>query len=377
MGNSYFDYTATSPVKSEVFEAMKPWLTSKFGNPSSHYSLGYEARQAVEEAREIVANTIGADPDEIFFTSCGSEANTWAMTSIKKRFACIAVGKPLISPIEHHSVLNTVADNTDYLDVDMFGRIQTHNLNDKIKDYTYLVSTMMVNNEVGTIQPISEISKVCKERGIFYHVDAVQALGHIPINVKKLDGVTTMSFSGHKIGAPKGIGALYIRRNIQEFYKPLIYGGQQERGLRGGTENVAFIVGFAKACELLRDDSFKIRGTTIYCWDFLKDNIPNTYLNGLPLIDKQHTPNILNVSFDGVRGEELVELLNEQGFYVSTGSACNSDSEEPSHVLKAMGLSDDRANGSIRISLSDETKLMDVNALCQKIVEDVEMLREE
>lgn len=375
----YFDHVATSSVKPEVFEAMKPWLTSDYGNPSSKYSPGYKAKVAIENARAIVAKTIGANPDEIFFTSCGSEANTWAMTCLKRNYRCMTTGEVLVSPIEHHSVLNAV-HNPTFLDVNIFGRVQHETVADKIKDDTYLVSCMMVNNETGTIQPIGKIAQICDEKGIFFHVDAVQALGHMPINVRELKGVTTMSFSGHKIGAPKGIGALYIKKEIQQFYKPLICGGQQERGLRGGTENVAFIVGFAKACELVSEtiaDTMKIRGLAIYCWDFLKDNIPNTMLNGYPLFDKNHVPNILNVSIEGIHGEELVEFLNEQGFYISTGSACNSDSTEPSHVLKAMGRSDDMANSSVRISFDSKTKLMAVNALCQKIVEDVEILREE
>lgn len=375
----YFDHVATTAVKPEVFEAMKPWLTSEFGNPSSHYSIGYKAKCAIEIARETVAKTIGADPDEIFFTSCGSEANTWAMTRLKKNYRCSTKGEVLVSPIEHHSVLNAVA-YPKFLDVNIFGKVQKETIRDKIKHETYLVSCMMVNNEVGTIQPINDIAKICEDEGIFFHVDAVQALGHIPINVRKLPGVTTMSFSGHKIGAPKGIGFLYIRKDAQEFYQPLIFGGQQERGLRGGTENVAFIVGLAKACELLNEtteDTMRTRGLAIYCWDFLRDNIPNVSINGYPMFDKNRVANILNVSIKGIRGEELVEFLNEQGFYISTGSACNSDSEEPSHVLKAIGRSDDVANSSIRISFDNKTKLMAVNSLCQKIVEDVELLREE
>ena len=376
MGDNYFyfDYASTTQVKKPVYEAMQPYLTSEFGNPSSKYQIGYEARKAVEESRETVANTIGANPDEIFFTSCGSEANTWAMTKV---IGATSDRTALISPIEHHSVLNAV-HRRDFLDVDSFGLIHTEDIKAKIKNNTYMISTMMVNNEVGTIQPVEKIASICKNHGIFYHVDAVQALGHIPIDIKNLDGVTTMSFSGHKIGAPKGIGALYIRKDVQEFYEPLICGGQQERGLRGGTENVAFIVGFAKACQLIQnveDKQARLRIRTMYCWDSLKENIFNAHLNGLSPLDNLRSPNILNVSFDRINGEELVELLNEQGYFISTGSACNSDSNEPSHVLKAMGLSDERANSSIRISLNEDTTLLEINALCQKIAKDVEMLR--
>lgn len=377
----YLDSVATTPVKQEVYEAMIPWLTSNYGNPSSKYRLGYQAKKAVEDSREVVANRLGALPEEIFFTSCGSEANTWALRGIKKNFKCRKSGNAVISPIEHHSVLNALP-KAQHFDVDMFGRINMDDLKSKIKDDTYMVSCMFVNNEIGTIMDIESIAQICDDKGIFFHVDAVQALGHIPIDLSapEMKGITSLSISGHKIGAPKGIGALYIKKDVQEMYHPLIAGGQQERGLRGGTENVPYIVGLAKACELAAPnpkDYLRIKGMNIYAWDFLKDNISNVHLNGLPLLDKNHIANILNVSIDDVNGEDLVEFLNEQGYCISTGSACNSDSAEPSHVIKALGHSDDRANSSIRISLSNETKLVEVNALCQKIVEDVAILRGE
>lgn len=367
MGN-YFDFVATTPIKKEVYEAMIPFFTSKYGNPSSHYQIGYEARQAVEDARAKIAATIGADPDEIFFTSCGSEANSWALKD-----------SPLIlvSPIEHHSVLNAAeAHYIKYTKVDSNGLVDLDYFGNRSRN-TISVAIMMVNNEVGTIEPIEELAEICFDREVPFHVDAVQALGHIELNVHapKMRGATTLSFSAHKIGGPKGIGALYIRKDYQHKMKPLIYGGQQEQELRGGTENVPYIVGFGKACELIKYNDIKTRKIMTYVWDFLKDNIPNVHLNGLPLTDTRHIANILNVSIDGIRGEELVTLLDQQGIYISTGSACNSDSEEPSHVLKAMGLSDERANSSIRISLGEDTQLVDVNYLCQKIVEDVEILR--
>lgn len=376
----YFDSVATTPIKQSVYASMIPYLTSKYGNSSSKYSLGYEARQAIEEAREKVATSIGADPSEIFFTSCGSESNTWALNGVKKTMDCTLWGKALVSSIEHHSVLNAI--NAKKIDVDEYGKIIEQDLIDKITDKTYIISCMYVNNEVGTIQPIESIAAICKEKGIFFHVDAVQALGHMPINLSSphMKGITTLSISGHKIGAPKGIGALFIRKEAQEHYGSLIVGGQQEKGLRGGTENVASIVGLGKACELLSTDfdkdNLKIRGMNIYAWDFIKDNIPNCHLNGLPLLNQNHIANILNVSIDGINGEEMVALLDSQGICISTGSACNSDSGEPSHVLKAMGMSDNRANSSIRISFTKETQLVEVNELCQKLVENAEMLRD-
>lgn len=377
MGNTqfYFDSVATTAVKSEVLESMLPYFTSMYGNPSSKYQLGYKARQAMEDSRSKIADILGVLPEEIFFTSGGSEANTLAIRGVK----CFKRGELITSPIEHHSVLN--AANATRFAVDKYGQIDMDDLIVKINHDTRMVSCMYVNNEIGTIMDIESVANLCEEEGLFFHVDAVQAFGHIPVDLSDsaLSGITSLSISGHKFGAPKGIGILYIRKDVQELYNPIIAGGQQERGLRGGTENVPYIIGLAKACELATpslDDYLKLRGNLIYCWDFLKDNIPNAYLNGLPITDKNHISNILNVSFAGVNGEELVELLNEQGFCISTGSACNSDSEEPSHVLKAIGLSDELANGSIRISISKETKLMEINALCQRIVQDVEMLRE-
>lgn len=376
----YFDHVASSPVKPEVFAVMQPWLTSDYGNPSSHYKAGYKAKRAVEDSRATIANAIGCLPEEIFFTSGGSEANTWALEGIRRSHHGLNA-EVLISPIEHHSVLNA-ARHPKFFDVDMFGRVNVDDLIDKITDDTIQIACMFVNNEIGTIMDIESIAEICEKEGIFFHVDAVQALGHIPIDLSapNMKGVTSLSISGHKIGAPKGIGALFIRKEAQHLYTPLIAGGQQERGLRGGTENVPYIVGFAKACELAVpnvEEYMHIRGLSIYAWDFLKDNIPNVHLNGLPMLDKNHISNILNVSIDGIQGEELVEFLSEQDFCVSTGSACNSDSNEPSHVITALGYSKERANSSIRISFSNTTKLMEVNALCQKIVQDVEILREE
>ncbi len=372
----YFDSASTTPVNNDVYEAMKPWLTSEWGNPSSKYSIGRKAHRAINNAREIIAATIGAEPDEVFFTSCGSEANTWGIGGVQ----CIRAGKLLVSPIEHHSVLNIANSHgivSDYLDIDSQGIVDTNSLIAKITPTTPLIAVMMVNNEIGTIQPISEIAKICETKGIYFHVDAVQALGHMPIKVGDT-GITTLSISGHKIGAPKGIGALYIRKDVQRYYSPLICGGQQEFGMRGGTENVPYIVGFAKACELANqhmDDNWSVRKLATYIWDFISANIPNVKLNGPKINSSNHTPNIINITVQGVHGEELEEMLDEQDFFISTGSACNSDSEEPSHVLKAIGLSDEDANSSIRISLSNSTTLKEVNEFCEKLAYDINILR--
>ncbi len=376
----YFDTNATTPLRAEALESMTPWLTTNYGNPSSVYDMGIKAHMALENSREIIADMINAEPSEIFFTSGGSEANTWALTRVRKNYDCWRDGRILISPIEHHSVLNAAhaTEWVDYCDVNIFGGIETFSLASKIKDKTFMVSTMLVNNEIGSIEPIERISPICADHGIFYHVDAVQAFGHLPIDVKKLEGVTSLSASAHKIGGPKGIGFLYISKEVQPLYSPLIYGGKQEQGLRGGTENLASIVGFARACELAKKEmgsDTALRALNIYAWDFLKDNISNVRLNGYPIMDKRRMPNNLNVSIEGINGEELVEVLNEQGICISTGSACNTGMDEPSHVLKAIGCTNAQANSSIRISFDCNTKLVDINLLCQKIVEDVEMLR--
>lgn len=378
----YFDVNSTTPLHEEVLDSMMPWLTTDFGNPSSSYTIGIKAHLAIEKARETIANTIGADPSEIFFTSGGSEANTWALTCFKKNFFCNLNGKILTSPIEHHSVLNAI-DNAEYCDVNLFGSIETNIIEDKIKydKNIYMVSSMYVNNEIGTIEPIHEIANICGREGVLLHVDAVQAFGHFPIRVhyRDYDNITTLSASAHKIGGPKGIGFLFIRKDIQPYYHPLIYGGKQEHGMRGSTENVAAIVGFAKACELANKRIYSLdnlRKLSTYAWDFIKDNVPNVHLNGYPLVDDRRMPNNLNISFDGINGEELVSYLDEHGIYVSTGSACNTGSEQPSHVLKAIGLSDEQANSSIRISFGYDTTLYDVNILCQNIVQGIELLRE-
>lgn len=383
----YFDNASTTPIDKKVLEVMTPWLSSYWGNPSSKYLIGRKAHKAISDARKTVAEIIGADPSEIFFTSSGSEANTWAIHGLY----CIHSGKVLSSPIEHHSVLNSIKSNgidAEYIDVGSDGEVIINSLIDKIKHDTPLVTVMMVNNEIGTIQPISDIAKICETEGIFFHVDAVQAFGHIPIfihghnihssAIDVFNGITSLSISGHKIGAPKGIGALYIRKDAQQFYSPLIYGGQQEFGLRGGTENVPYIVGFAKACEIAKQKlecSWAVRKLNSYIWDFLNANIADIKINGSLVTDPNHTPNILNISIKGVRGEELVSMLDEQDIYVSTGSACNSDSEEPSHVLKAIGCSDEEANSSIRISLNSDVTLKEVNEFCEKLVYDIKILR--
>ena len=371
----YLDYAATTPLRSEVREAMMPWLTNEFGNPSSHYAIGRRASEAVWNARETIANMLSVSPEEIFFTSGGSEANTWAITGLYNIDTC---GYALMSNIEHHSLLN-IRKKRLFIGVDKDGIVDLDTLEKNIIYDTPIVSVMMVNNEIGTIEPIDAIDDICFKHEVFLHVDAVQAFGHFPIKLTKYSAVSSMSASAHKIGGPKGIGFLYIQKAVQDLYHSLICGGQQEFGKRGGTENVAAIVGFAKACELASKememiyDKNKMLQRTM--WDILSNALPNAHLNGASLDSGNRMVNNLNIRFDGVRAEELMELLNTHEVYVSSGSACNSDSDEPSHVLKSIGLTDDEANSSIRITLGSMTSRDEIELASRIIINDVNLLR--
>ena len=371
----YLDYAATTPLRPEVREAMMPWLTNEFGNPSSHYAIGKRAAEAVWNARETIANMLGVDPQEIFFTSGGSEANTWAITGLYNIDNC---GYALMSNIEHHSLLN-IKKKKLYIGVDQNGIIDFDALEKNIIYDTPIVSVMMVNNEIGTIEPIEKIDDLCFKNEVFLHVDAVQAFGHIPIKLTKYSTVSSMSASAHKIGGPKGIGFLYIQKSVQGLYNSLICGGQQEFGKRGGTENVAAIVGFAKACELA-DKEMEIvydknRALQRTMWSILSNALPNIHLNGASLDSGNRMVNNLNIRFDGIRAEELMELLNTHEVYVSSGSACNSNSNEPSHVLKSIGLTDDEANSSIRITFGNATNMDEIELATRIIINDVNLLR--
>lgn len=371
----YLDNAATTPVRPEVKDAMMPWLMNEYGNPSSHYELGHTAADAIWSARKTIASMINAEPEEIFFTSGGSESNTWAINGLYNINEC---GPFVTSAIEHHSILNN-RKKKKIVHVDENGSIYLDSLREAISYNTPLVAVMMVNNEIGTIEPIKEVDKICYEADTFLHVDAVQAFGHIPIDVKQYLGVSTLSASGHKIGAPKGVGFLYIQKDVQKLYNPLIYGGQQEFGMRGGTENVASIVGFAKTCELAKNeiDIVQNRNRSYLCamWHDLREAFDDeVWINGHEIWSPNRIGNNLNILFHGVRAEELMELLNFNGVYVSSGSACNSDSNEPSHVLKELGLSDDDANASIRISLGYQTTGEEIAIATKNIINNVELL---
>lgn len=381
MRNVYLDYSATTPVKEEVVKEMIPYFTEKFGNPSSLYGPGLEAKQGLDKAREQVAKLIGAQDREIFFTSCGTEADNWVLEGVADAFA--HKGNHIItSKIEHHAILHTCqylekhGMEVTYLDVDSEGFVDPADFEAAIKDNTILASIMMVNNEIGTIEPIKELAAIAKKHGILFHTDAVQALGNVPIDVKDL-GVDFLSMSAHKIYGPKGIGALYKRRGIN--IPSMIHGGAQEKKKRAGTENSAAIVGFGKACELAMQNLEEHRahsdGLRRLLWQKIEERIPDVYLNGTADFTKRH-PGNLNVSFSFIEGESILLLLDGNGICVSTGSACSSKSLDTSHVLSAIGVPITRANSAVRLTVGDFTTEEDIDYVVDTIEKVVTRLRE-
>ena len=375
----YLDNNATTPVDRRVYEAMSPYLFEKFGNPSTLYSIGAEARAAVEEARKKVADLIGAKPDEIVFTGCGSESDNMALKGVA--FAQMERGKHIIvSSVEHHAVLNTAAYlekigfEVTYLPVDRYGMVDPDDLRQAIRTDTILVSIMLANNEIGTIQPIKELCLVSHERGVLFHTDAVQAAGKLRIDVEEL-GVDLLSLSAHKIYGPKGVGALYIRKGTKIY--PLIHGGHQERGRRAGTENVAGIVGFGKAAEIalqeMEEEAVRIAGLRDRLEGGILERIEDVLINGHP---EKRLPNTTNISFRYIEGEAIILKLASHGIFASTGSACSSDTLEPSHVLMAIGLSPEVGHGSVRFSLGKFNTADDVDRTLEVLPEVVSNLRE-
>lgn len=379
MRQVYLDYSATTPVKEDVVKEMLPYYTEFYGNPSSLYDMGLEAKAGIDKARERVAELINADSREIFFTSCGTEADNWvlegAADALKKKGNHIITSK-----IEHHAILHTCeylekhGFEVTYLDVDNEGFVHPETLEKAIRPETVLVSIMMVNNEIGTIQPIKELAAVAKKHGVLFHTDAVQGLGNVPIDVRDL-GVDFLSMSAHKIYGPKGIGALFMRRGVR--ISTFMHGGAQENKRRAGTENSAGIVGFGKAAELARTGLEEhIRHSTDlrnYFWEKIESSISGVQLNGPK--DKRH-PGNLNVSFDYIEGEAILLLLNGNGISVSTGSACSSKSLAPSHVLDAIGVSITKMNGTIRFTVGDFTTREDIDYVVDVLIKVVERLRE-
>jgi len=362
----YLDNAATTRVKKEVIDEVNKYFQELYGNPSSQlYELGRKSKEAVENARKTVADFINADEKEIYFTGGGSEADNWALKGIA--FANFNKGKNHIitTKIEHHAILHTCeylekfGVQTTYLNVDKYGMIDLDELKEAIRPETMLISIMFANNEIGTIQPIEQIGEIAKENGIAFHVDAVQALGSVKIDVKK-QHIDLLSVSAHKLGGPKGVGALFIRKGVK--IDNFIHGGGQERGRRAGTEGVQNIAGFGKAVELAeRDFDKRIERLTALRNKFIegiKSNIPEVVLNGHPA---ERLPNNVNFSYKYVEGESILLLLDMEGIAASSGSACTSGSLDPSHVLLATGLDHGTAHGSIRFTLSEEITEEDID----------------
>ena len=374
----YFDNAATTRVKEEVLEEMLPYLKEEFGNPSSMYTIGRGARRAVEEARTKVARLINCNPNEIYFTGCGSESDNTAIKGIA--YANSYKGRHIItSKIEHPAVLHTCqvlerqGFDVTYLNVDSDGIVNLENLRNSIRNDTILITIMFANNEIGTLEPISEIAKIAKMHNIIFHTDAVQACGNVPIDVKRM-GIDLLSLSGHKLYAPKGIGALYVRNGIE--FERLIDGGHQEKNKRAGTENVAGIVALGKACELamvnLESHMNYLQNLRNHYIEQVEKRIPNAKLNGTL---ERRLPGNANFSFEGVDGEALLLNLDAKGICASSGSACSTGSMNPSHVLKAIGLSDMMAEGALRTTFGEENTKEDVDYLVECLEEIVEKLR--
>lgn len=374
----YVDNAATTPISKEVLDAMMPWLTEGYGNASSIYSKGREAGWALKGAREKIASVFGASPTEIYFTSCGSESDNWAIKGAAEAMAKRGKKHIITSAFEHHAVLHTCKAlekqgfEVTYLPVHENGIVRLEDLEGAIRPDTGLVTIMYANNEIGTIQPIKEIGALCRERKIWFHTDAVQAVGHVPINVEE-QNIDMLSVSGHKIHAQKGVGLLYVKKGIN--LPNLIEGGAQERGKRAGTENIAGIVGLAKALEIATTDIEGRAAKTRVLRDKLIDNIlkiERTRLNG----DREHRlAGNVNISIEGIEGESLLLSLDMYGICASSGSACTSGSLDPSHVLLAIGLKHEVAHGSLRISLSDENTEEEVDYILEVLPGIVSRLR--
>jgi len=369
----YMDNAATTPMDSRVAAAMKPFLSGKFGNASSLHSFGQEAKEALEESRTALAKAIGAQPDEIVFTSGGTESDNMALKGILKR------GDHLItSNIEHHAVLHTAqyletqGVQVTYLEADKYGLVSPSDVEKTIRSNTKLVSIMHANNEIGTIEPIAEMGKICRARGILFHTDAVQSFGKLPIDVGKMN-IDMLSASAHKLYGPKGAGLLYIRSGVRP--APLLHGGGHEKNRRSGTENVAGAVGFAKAAEIaLKEMNAETARMTVLSARLRKNilKIPDSCLNGHP---EKRLQCINNFRFAGIEGESLVIHLDMQGVAASTGSACSSRSLEPSHVLVAIGLKHADAHGSLRLSLGRQNAPADVDYVARILPDIVKNLR--
>lgn len=366
----YFDNSATTRIKEEVLTEMFPFLSREYGNPSSLYSIGRKSKRAIEEARKRVASLINCNPEEIYFTSCGSESDNTALKGIA--YANSNKGKHIItSKIEHPAILHSCQNlekkgfEVTYLDVDKDGFVNLQTLENSIRQDTILISVMFANNEIGTIEPIQEIAKIAHKNGIIFHTDAVQACGNIPIDVQKMD-IDMLSLSGHKIYAPKGIGALYVKKGIE--FERFMDGGHQEKNKRSGTENVAEIVALGKACQIAEKNmeqyQNKLKLLRDYCLEKMKKSFSNIHINGTM---EKRLPGNINISFEGQDATELLYKLDEMGICASGGSACSSGDNSPSHVLTAIGLPSELAKGAIRFTFGDFNTKDDVDYLIAAI----------
>ncbi len=374
----YADNAATTAVSKTALDAMMPYLTDYYGNPSSLYAFAQKAKEALEEARATVASIIGAEPREIYFTSGGSEADNQAIVSMAK-FGALKGKKHLISTkFEHHAVLHTLKAlekqgfEVTLLDVHEDGIVRLEDLEAAIREDTALVTIMFANNEIGTIQPIKEIGELCRSKGIPFHTDAVQAIGHIPVNVKEMN-IDLLSMSGHKFHAPKGVGVLYAKRGLPLFN--IIEGGAQERGKRAGTENIPGIVALAAALkesvEHMEENTAKIIPMRDKLFAELS-KIPHSKINGSL---EHHVPGTVNMCFEGIEGESLLLLLDSKGICASSGSACTSGSLDPSHVLLSIGLPHEVAHGSLRLSIGEYNTMEEIDHIIESVPPVVEYLR--
>jgi cysteine desulfurase len=377
MKRIYLDYAATTPLDPRVLKAMLPYFTDKFANPMSLHSFGQEAKAALEESRKKIADFMRANPKEIIFTSSATESNNLALKGI----VSANKGKHvIISPIEHPCIaesgewLEKQGVKVDRLKVDKYGLIDLEDLKNKITNDTVLVSVIHASNEIGTLQPIDKIGRICREKGVYFHTDAAQSFGKIPFDMKKMDYIDLLTASSHKMYGPKGVALLYVRDGVK--INPILHGGGQERGIRSSTSNIPAIVGFGKACQIaekeMERDNLRMEKMRDKLISRILKTIPRSHLNGHPV---KRLPNNVNIRFDFIEGESIVVQLDLLGIATSTGSACSSIKLEPSHVLMATGLKHQEAHGSLRISLGKWTKESDVNYLLKVLPSVIEKFR--
>lgn len=374
----YADNAATTPIDPRVLEKMMPFLTTEYGNASTLYSLGHASHDAMENARAEVARLMNADPAEIYFTGCGSESDNMALRGWMHSKQAGGKKHLITTAIEHHAILHTAQAlekegfEVTYLPVDKHGMVELDTLEKAIRPDTAMVSVMFANNEIGTVNPIAEIGRLCREKGILFHTDAVQAYGHVPVDVKTMN-IDVLSLSGHKINAPKGVGAIYIRKGVM--LTPLIAGGGQEKGRRAGTENIASIVGLGEAARIRREhmaeEASYVGGLSRKLIDGVL-KLPQTILTGHPT---QRLPGTCSFCINAIEGESLVLMLDMNGICASTGSACSTGSLDPSHVLLGIGLSHEISHGSLRLTLGPQNTSEDVDYILERLEQVVKTLR--